>query len=239
MSVSQNVAIIGGAGQVALLLTKILASKGRKVISVIRKPEQASTIEAVGGKPVVLSLEESPVDAFAALFGGVNVVVFCAGASGHRTKAVDHDGAVKVYDAIELTANKPRLIVLSAIGDEEDKKGEDHAYAVIGEYMKWKYEADKKLVQRTAFKWTILRPTWLDDEPATGTGHARIGRTHMTPNVTRYDVADTLALLVDRPDAAGLALDLVGVVDGERSPLNTIPVALDTAIRKGETDFEM
>lgn len=46
----------------------------------------------------------------------------------------------------------------------------------------------------------------------------------------RDDVASVLAALVDRPDAAGLALDLVG---GE-TPLKE---ALDAAIIKKETDF--
>jgi len=94
--------------------------------------------------------------------------------------------------------------------------------------MKWKYEADKDLVARNTFRWTILRPGGLKDEPGTGT--ASIGRTHITNTISRDDVAQTLALLVDRPDAAGLALDLVG---GD----TPIKEALDAAIRKGETDW--
>ena len=43
---------------------------------------------------------------------------------------------------------------------------------------KWKYEADKNLVKRDAFKWTILRPGGLTNAPGTGT--ASIGRTHLT-----------------------------------------------------------
>ncbi|KAH7099610.1 NADH(P)-binding-domain-containing protein [Auriculariales sp. MPI-PUGE-AT-0066] len=253
MSIAQNVAIIGGAGKVALHLTQILASKGRAVTSVIRNPDQASTIEAAGGKPVVLSLEESPIDEFVKLLEGKDVVVWSAGAGGkggpERTKAVDHDGALKVFDAIEKTTSKPRLILVSAIAvrdktkpypshyNDEDKKIDDNAYKVIGNYMKWKYEADKNLVQRTAFRWTILRPGGLLEAP--GTGYASIGRTHLTPNVPRYDVAHVLSLLVDRADAAGLALDLVGVAEDKRSQLNAIPASLDAAIRKGETDFEV
>ena len=44
----------------------------------------------------------------------------------------------------------------------------------------------------------------------------------------RDDVALTLSLLADRPDAAGLAIDLVGGED-------KIEDALDTFIKKGET----
>jgi hypothetical protein len=46
----------------------------------------------------------------------------------------------------------------------------------------------------------------------------------------RDDVAQTLALLVDRDDAAGLAIDVVG---GE----TPIKEGLDAVIRRGETDF--
>ena len=117
----------------------------------------------------------------------------------------------------------------------------------IGAYMQAKYDADKDLVKRTAFKWTILRPGGLSNEP--GTGKASIGRTHITKTISvsqklslhakifflikcqqRDDVAYTLALLLDRPYAAGLAIDIVG---GEEK----IEDALDAFIKKGETDF--
>lgn len=43
--------------------------------------------------------------------------------------------------------------------------------------MHWKYEADKNLVKRTAFKWTILRPGGLSNNP--GEGKVDAGRTHL------------------------------------------------------------
>ena len=56
--------------------------------------------------------------------------------------------------------------------------------------------------------------------------------THMPPYFffKRDDVAHTLALLLDRPESAGLAIDIVG---GEEK----IEDALDVFIKKGETDF--
>jgi hypothetical protein len=53
---------------------------------------------------------------------------------------------------------------------------------VIGHYMAMKYLADKDLVQRTAFKWTIVRPGGLTDVPGVGT--ADIGRTHITTTIS-------------------------------------------------------
>lgn len=52
----------------------------------------------------------------------------------------------------------------------------------IPAYMKWKYEADKNLVKRDAFKWFILRPGGLNNNP--GVGKAAIGRTHVTETVS-------------------------------------------------------
>ena len=48
---------------------------------------------------------------------------------------------------------------------------------VIPTYMHWKYEADKNLVKRTAFKWTIVRPGGLSNDP--GKGKVNAGRTHL------------------------------------------------------------
>ena len=48
--------------------------------------------------------------------------------------------------------------------------------------MHWKYEADKNLVKRTAFKWTILRPGGLNNNP--GIGKGAIGRTHITQTIS-------------------------------------------------------
>lgn len=117
---------------------------------------------------------------------------------------------------------------------------------VIPAYMRYKYEADKNLVNRTAFKWTIVRAGGLTND--SGSGKLSIGRTHLMPMISvrhssghntstdsisyrqRDDLAELLALLVRRDDAAGLAIDAVG---GE----TPIKDGLDTVIQKGETDF--
>lgn len=49
-------------------------------------------------------------------------------------------------------------------------------------YYEWKYKADIELVRRTAFKWTLVRPGGLIEEPGAGT--AAIGRTHLTSRIS-------------------------------------------------------
>jgi uncharacterized protein YbjT (DUF2867 family) len=64
---------------------------------------------------------------FAHAFEGVDVVYFSAGAGGkggpEKTKKVDYEGAVKVFDAIEqVKGKKPRLILVSSV-DVRDPNG--------------------------------------------------------------------------------------------------------------------
>jgi len=242
---SKVVTIVGGHGKVALRLARLLSDK-HKVTSIIRDEAQSKDITDVGSTPRILSLEASPVSEFAEAFEGSDVVYFSAGAGGQggeeRTKAVDYEGALKIFDALETVKGaKPRLILVSAVDvrdedkipahyNEADKAISERVRKAIPAYMKWKLEADKNLIARTAFKWFILRPGGLTDSPGKNT--ASIGRTHITETISRDDVAQTLALLVDRDDASNIALDLVG---GE----TPIAEALDVAIKKGETDFPL
>jgi len=240
---SKKVVIVGGHGNVSLRLARILSQQHR-VKSVIRTLDHEADIRDASAEPIVLSLEDNSISDFAALFEEQDVVYFSAGAGGkggeERTKSVDYEGALKVFDGIEAVKGaKPRLILVSAVDVRDPEKipahytEEDIAIAkrvreAIPVYMHWKYEADKNLVKRDTFKWTILRPGGLTNNP--GTGKASVGRTHITTTISRDDVALALALLVDREDAAGLAIDFVG---GE----TPIQQGLDAAIKKGETDF--
>jgi len=238
-----RIVIIGGHGAVSMRLSKLLASAGHSVTSIIRNPAQNDDIKEAGATPLVLSLEDAPVSEFAALFGsGIDVVYFSAGAGGtsERVKDVDWDGAVKVFDALQQIESPPRLILVSAMDtrdiskpppahyNDEDKATSALLREIMPFYMNCKYQADKNLAARTAFKWFILRPGWLSNAP--GTGKAAIGSAHLKDHISRDDVAQALFLLADREDAAGIALDMVG---------GDVPIseALDAALMKGETDF--
>ncbi|KAF6750444.1 NADH(P)-binding-domain-containing protein [Ephemerocybe angulata] len=226
----KNITIIGGHGKVALRLARYLVTGKKNVYSVIRNESQSEDIRHEGAKPVLLSLETDSAEKFTKQFVDTQteLVYFSAGAGGkggkERTKKVDYEGAVKIFDAIEGVKQQggqknPGLVLVSAIDvrnpdkipehyDEDDLRISKQLRSTIGDYMHWKYEADKNLVQRKAFDWTILRPGILSDKP--GTGRASVGRTHLSPSIARDDVALALFLLSDREDAAGLAIDFVG-----------------------------
>ena len=116
--------------QVSLRLARLLTPK-HVVTSIIRTQEHEDDIRGTSAKPVLLSLEDSPVIDFSTAFEGQDVVYFSAGAGGkggaERTKQVDYEGAVKVFDAVEaMKGPKPRLILVSAIDVRDPEKVPAH-----------------------------------------------------------------------------------------------------------------
>lgn len=102
-------------------LARLLSAKpNTKVVSIIRNATHSDEVTATGATPLVLSLEEDPAAKFAEVFESKDLVYFTAGAGmdgyPERTLKVDRDGALKVFDALELVkSTKPRLILLSSI----------------------------------------------------------------------------------------------------------------------------
>lgn len=102
-------------------LARILSAKpSYSVLSIFRNAEHTKEVTATGASPLVLSIEDDPEEKFAEAFEDKDVVYFSAGAGGkggpERTRKVDYEGALKVFNAIELVGGaKPRLIMVSAI----------------------------------------------------------------------------------------------------------------------------
>lgn len=169
MTQSKRVVILGGHGKVALLTAGTLAKAGFVVDSVIRDAAQAGDVEHASGRPVILNMQSASVDDFAQVFVGAEAVVFAAGAGGkgppERTRAVDHDAAVRTMQAAER-AGVPRYVMVSyaSAADHYEELGPDHDFYT---YAKAKHDADAFL-RRTALEYTILGPGRLTLEPATG-----------------------------------------------------------------------
>ena len=95
-----RVAIAGAHGKIALRLAKILVARGDEVDGLIRNPDHAGELEALGVAPVVCDLEHADVEQIAAAVKQADAVVFAAGAgpnSGPERKlTMDRDGAIKL-----------------------------------------------------------------------------------------------------------------------------------------------
>ncbi|WP_010539589.1 SDR family oxidoreductase [Dietzia alimentaria] len=162
-----RIAIVGGHGKIALQAAKILSTEGHEVTSLIRKPEQRAEIEGAGASASIIDLESASQDELAAVFRGHDAVVFSAGAGGgspERTYAVDRDAAIKTMDAASA-AGVERYVMVSYMGAGPDHGvPEDDSFYP---YAESKAEADTHL-KGTDLAWTILGPSMLSDDPATG-----------------------------------------------------------------------
>ena len=200
-----RIAIAGGHGKIALLLTALAAGRGDEVVGIVRNPDHVGDVRALGGDAVELDLEQAGPEQVAAVLAGADAVVFAAGAgpgSGTARKdTVDRAASALVADAARI-AGVVRFLQISAMG--LDRPSDDPVFAA---YLKAKAAAEDDLRGRD-FDWTILRPGRLtDDEP---TGRVTLAESVAPGEVTRADVAAVLLALIDEPGSAGATLELVG-----------------------------
>lgn len=188
-----RIAIIGGHGKIALLLAPILAEEGHSVTCVIRNPDHARDVEAVGAKPVVADVEQLDTEGIAEILAGHDAVVWSAGAGGgspERTRAVDQDAAIRSMDAA-AQAGVHRYVMVSYCGAGMDH-GVDPGNAFYA-YAQAKAVADEHL-RATDLDWTVLGPSTLTLDPPSGS--IQVGR-EGSGKVSRANVARVIAATLE------------------------------------------
>jgi uncharacterized protein YbjT (DUF2867 family) len=197
-----DILVAGGHGKVALRLLKLLAAQGHTARGLIRKPEQAADLQAVGASPVIGDLEND--ESLAGYVKGADAVVFAAGAGpgsgAARKRTVDLGGAIKLADAAVETGVR-RYVMVSSIGAEAPEAG-----GSMQPYLQAKAEADAYVVA-SGLDCTIVRPGSLTDDPGTGLVRATRELGHHGP-VPRDDVAAVLAACLTTPATIGVTFEL-------------------------------
>ena len=202
-----DVTIVGGHGQIALLLAKRLSDAGHRVRSTVRNPEHAADVTAAGAEPVAVDLEDPMSDLDAAV-QGADAVVFAAGAGPNsgpqRKRDVDLGGAVRLIGAAR-EAGVQRFVMVSTVGTERAALG-----GPMGPYLEAKLQADEALAS-SGLDFTIVRPGRLTDDPGTGlvACAAHFGR---SGEVARDDVAAVLHAVLELPQTVGHTFE---VMDGD------------------------
>ena len=201
-----RIAIAGGSGQIAILLTRLLVDSGDEVLSLIRDPAKSDDVRDAGGEPVVCNLEDASESEVADAVDGADAVVFAAGAgpgSGPDRKwTMDHGGAVKLIAAAQ-EKSIGRYVMVSSMNADPDAPGDD-TFAV---YLRAKGQADADLMD-SGLDYTIVRPTSLTDEP--GNGRVEVGDGLGRGEIPREDVAAVLAETLRSPNAARKLFDVRG-----------------------------
>jgi uncharacterized protein YbjT (DUF2867 family) len=201
-----NVAVAGGHGQIARALEKLLVGRGDTARGLIRNPDHADDLRALGAEPVLADLEAATIDEVAGAISGADSVVFAAGAgpgSGSARKdTMDYGGAAKLIQAAQA-AGVRRYVMVSAMG-AADPPGGDETFAV---YLRAKARADEEL-RTSGLDFTIVRPGMLTDDPPTG--RVKIAERLERGAIPRADVAAVLLAVLDDDATIGTTFDLVG-----------------------------
>jgi nucleoside-diphosphate-sugar epimerase len=205
-----RVVIAGGHGKIALHLERLLAQRGDTAVGLIRNPDHAGDLEAIGASPLVLDLEKAAVDEVIDAVRGADAVVFAAGAGpgsgAARKETVDRDAAILLADAAEA-AGVPRYVAISSMGANAEAP-DDAGDPVFVTYLRAKGAADDALRSRRALDTTIVRPGRLTDDP--GTGRVHIADSTGYGAIPREDVAAVLLAVLDTPGTGGRTFELIG-----------------------------
>jgi uncharacterized protein YbjT (DUF2867 family) len=201
-----DVVIAGGHGKVGLRALRLLAERGDRARGLIRNPDHAPDLGAVGAEPVVSDLEAVEATELTSELGGADAVIFSAGAGAGsgaaRKRTVDYGGAVKLIEAARL-AGISRYLMVSAIGANYPDRWSES----MRPYYQAKAEADAQL-EASGLDYTIVRPGGLTDDP--GTGLIDAGRSlERSGSVPRDDVAATLVACLDEPATVGVSFDVL------------------------------
>src|ERR671911_236171 len=133
-----DVVVAGGHGQVGIRMLRLLAARGHRARGLIRNPDHAADLEAVGAEAVVCDIEA--LDDISGCCEGADAVVFAAGAgpgSGpERKRTVDYGGAVKLMEA-----GVGRYVMVSAISAGRPDEWSDQ----MRPYYEAKADADTRL----------------------------------------------------------------------------------------------
>ena len=199
-----DVVVVGGHGQIALRLLKLLSERRDRARGVIRNPDHARDLKEVGAEPVLCDIENEELTA---AVEGADAVVFAAGAgpgSGPERKGtVDYGGAVKLIEAAR-TNEIARYVIVSSIGAHDP----DAAEGTFRIYLQAKADADRAVVE-SGLDYTIVRPGSLTDEPGTGRVDLSTELGRRGP-VSRDDVAAVLAETLIAPNTVGKTFECFG-----------------------------
>lgn len=163
------VLVLGAGGNVSAHTVPQLIEAGHKVAALVRNPDHAQPLIDAGAAVIIQDLTTLDEEGWARLITPFDTVVWSAGAGGgspERTYAVDRDAALKAVDALEeLGEFAPHFIMVSYAGAAEATADDDGGswYA----YVESKKAVDQRLLA-SDLPYTILGPTRLTDEPATG-----------------------------------------------------------------------
>lgn len=187
-----RVLILGATGGTGRHVLEQAIARGHEVTALVREPTALGTIQGVR---TLAGDATNTVDVHAAL-DGQEAVLNALGSRSLRHPVEAASTAILLPEAERVGIR--RLVVCSAFGVGETRDGANAFQrvffsTVLGQVYAAKEEADAA-VRGSSLDWTLVYPTRLTDEPATG----RILAVESFSGVGRVSRADVARFLVDQ-----------------------------------------
>ena len=199
-----NILVAGANGKTGLQIVEHLIEQNHKVMAMIRDNSQSKEFEKRGALPYIADLERDVEFAVE----GSDAVIFAAGSgpntSDEKTWSVDRDGVLKLIDACQRNGVE-RFILLSSVGTDQPEKGPEE----METYLKAKAQSEEHLKQ-SKLNYTIVRPVTLNDNAESGKVIATNELGGNQGEVSRADVALTIARTVQNPNTYHKTFELMG-----------------------------
>ena len=189
-----DVVVAGGHGQIALQLLRLLAERGDRARGLIRNPDHAADLEAVGAEPVLCDLEAE--DDIARFVEGADAVVFAAGRGPGQRRGAQADGGPGRRGQADRGRPGERDPPLRD-GERDRRRQPERVAEAMGPTWRPRRRPTGAL-EESGLDYTIVTPGGLTDEPRQR-AHAGRARDIGSGTVPRADVAATLLAVLDTP----------------------------------------
>lgn len=198
-----RVLIAGANGKIGQHLIRKMAGSEHQARAMVRDPEQAPALQALGAaETVVGDLEQDCSDAMK----DCDTVVFAAGSGPHtgpdKTIDIDQNGAIRLIDTAKKMGVKHFILVSSMRAETPENAPEK-----IRHYLQAKLNADNHL-RESGLTYTIVRPGPLTESQGNGQVEmsAKLDR---TGDIPREDVAEVLLAVLDAENTENQVFDVL------------------------------
>ncbi|MGL6626084.1 NAD(P)-dependent oxidoreductase [Aeromonas jandaei] len=159
--------IFGASRGLGRAFTHHALSQGHRVVALVRSPEMATELSALGVEVIEGDALDPDAVQQACIAAGQDAQVVSTLGSFRQVVPVDYQGNRHVIDAMEQTGLKRLLLVTSLGCGDSWQYLPKRARAAFGHEVRLKSLAESWL-QTSSLAWTILRPAGLQDGDATG-----------------------------------------------------------------------
>lgn len=207
-----KIAVLGATGGTGKYFVLQALNKGHQITALARSPKKLQIdhprLNLVEGNALDLETVQQTVVGHAA--------VLCAlgGAAVGKPTTIRRDGTDNIIKALTAAGESPHLVIVSSLGSGDSKQQMGwlarNFILFLLRHPLADHNAQEALVQQSNLPWTILRPTSLNNDGATGNLHVTTPpqTVQAQKSVSRADVAIFALAAIEKQDYVGQAITL-------------------------------